>query len=68
MTLIKMLKYLPALTLIPTFFTFVTIILINLGGVSNHSILGSTSFRSEENTQFNLVNVIALLPPTTLCY
>jgi hypothetical protein len=44
----------PFLTLLPTIFTFIAVILINVGGVNPGS---STSSSTEKNSDFSLVNV-----------
>lgn len=44
------------LTLIPTFFTFIAIILINVGGVSPSSSYSWYALTPERNTAYNLVN------------
>jgi hypothetical protein len=51
----------PLVTLLPTMFTFIAVILINVGGVNPDS---STFSSREKNSDFSLVNVRILTTPT----
>jgi len=56
---VKMTRVLAYLTLIPTLFTFIAIVLINVGGVNPSLGAGFSSMR-EENSAFGLLKVFLI--------